>query len=58
MIIEYHRPDSIEDAISLVMRKDPPTVVMGGGLYLNEVVKDPQINRINFKNYTNYMILL
>lgn len=40
MIIEYHRPETIEDAISLLSRKDHRTVVLGGGLYLNEVVKD------------------
>ena len=40
MIIEYHRPETIEEAVSLLSRKDPHTVVLGGGLYLNEVVKD------------------
>jgi CO/xanthine dehydrogenase FAD-binding subunit len=41
MIIEYHRPETIDDALSLLSRKDPSTVVLGGGLYLNEVVKSP-----------------
>jgi len=41
MIIEYHRPKTIEETISLLSRKDPCTVVLGGGLYLNEKVKTP-----------------
>lgn len=40
MITEYHRPETIEEVVSLLSRKDPHTVVLGGGLYLNEVVKD------------------
>ncbi len=40
MIIEYHRPDTIEEAIAYLSREDPHTVVLGGGLYLNEKVKD------------------
>ena len=40
MITEYHRPETIEEAVSLLSRKDHQTVVLGGGLYLNEVVKD------------------
>ena len=41
MIIEYHRPETVEDVLSLVSRKDPPTVVLGGGLYINEVIHEP-----------------
>jgi CO/xanthine dehydrogenase FAD-binding subunit len=41
MIIEYHRPNTIEETISLLSRKDPCTVVLGGGLYLNEKVEAP-----------------
>ena len=41
MIIEYHRPKTIEETISLLSREDPCTVVLGGGLYLNEKVKTP-----------------
>jgi CO/xanthine dehydrogenase FAD-binding subunit len=41
MIIEYHRPKTIEETISLLSREDPSTVVLGGGLYLNEKVKTP-----------------
>jgi CO/xanthine dehydrogenase FAD-binding subunit len=39
MIIEYHRPNTIEETISLLSREDPCTVVLGGGLYLNEKVE-------------------
>lgn len=41
MIIEYHRPDTIDEVLSLLARKEPDTVVLGGGLFLNEVVEDP-----------------
>jgi CO/xanthine dehydrogenase FAD-binding subunit len=36
MIVAYHRPQSIEDALALLARPDPKTVVLGGGLYLNQ----------------------
>ncbi len=40
MITEYHRPDSLEELLSLVSRKSPRTIVLGGGLYINEVIKE------------------
>ena len=41
MIIEYHRPETQDDVLILLSRKDPQTMVIGGGLYLNEIVHDP-----------------
>lgn len=41
MISEYHRPDNLEDLIDLLSRKSPETIVLGGGLFINEVIKDP-----------------
>lgn len=41
MITEYHRPDSLEELLSLLSRKSPRTIVLGGGLYINEVIKEP-----------------
>jgi CO/xanthine dehydrogenase FAD-binding subunit len=41
MIVEYHRPDTLEEALSLLSRKDTKTVVIGGGLYINEIDQDP-----------------
>ena len=41
MIIEYHRPETLDEAVSLVSRKSPPTIILGGGLYINEVFKEP-----------------
>ena len=49
MIIEYHRPDTIDEALTLLGRKDPDTVVLGGGLYLNEVVR-PEIAVVDIQN--------
>jgi CO/xanthine dehydrogenase FAD-binding subunit len=38
MIIEYHRPKSIEEALNLLGRSDPLTAPLGGGTYLNRPV--------------------
>jgi len=43
MITEYHRPDNTEDVIALISRETPPTVALGGGLYLNEVDDTPSL---------------
>jgi CO/xanthine dehydrogenase FAD-binding subunit len=40
MIIEYHRPDSIEKALALLGRKNPVTVPLGGGTILNAPLED------------------
>lgn len=40
MIVEYHRPQSIEEALALLSRPDPKTVVLGGGLSLNQKQKE------------------
>lgn len=36
MIIEYHRPQEMEQALTLLARKDPQTVPLGGGTLLNQ----------------------
>jgi putative selenate reductase FAD-binding subunit len=41
MITEYHRPTSLEELLHLVSRKSPRTIVLGGGLYINEIIKEP-----------------
>ncbi len=41
MITEYYRPDKIDEALALINRTDPRTLVLGGGLYINEVIKEP-----------------
>ena len=41
MITEYHRPENLEELFTLVSRKSPRTIVLGGGLYINEVIKEP-----------------
>lgn len=40
MIIEYHRPTTLEDALQLLSRKYPPTYAMGGGTILNRPTDD------------------
>ena len=34
MILEYHRPTTIEEVMSLLARTDPPTIPLGGGTAL------------------------
>jgi CO/xanthine dehydrogenase FAD-binding subunit len=36
MIIEYHRPVSVEHVIALISRNDPPTFPLGGGTVLSQ----------------------
>ncbi len=35
MIVEYHRPETLEEALALLGRASPPTVPMGGGTVLS-----------------------
>jgi len=39
MIVEYHRPEEIEQALDLLARKDPVTLVMGGGTAVSQRAK-------------------
>jgi putative selenate reductase FAD-binding subunit len=41
MITEYNRPKTLAELVSLVSRKSPRTIVLGGGLFINEVIKEP-----------------
>ena len=41
MITEYYRPQKLKDALDLLARKDLSALALGGGLYINEVIKDP-----------------
>jgi CO/xanthine dehydrogenase FAD-binding subunit len=41
MIVEYHRPESIEEALRLLKREAPRTLPMGGGTVLNRPSPDP-----------------
>jgi len=35
MILEYYRPDNLDEALALLTRESPPTVPLGGGTVLN-----------------------
>lgn len=41
MISQYHRPDSIEQALQLLGRKTPKTVPLGGGTRISQYRGDP-----------------
>lgn len=41
MIVEYHRPSSLEGALSLLARDEPVTLPMGGGTTLNRPSTKP-----------------
>jgi CO/xanthine dehydrogenase FAD-binding subunit len=59
MIIEYHRPESLEDAIDLLSRPTPKTVPLGGGSFLsrnsvgNVAVVDLQGLSLNYVHTSN-----
>jgi len=36
MIVEYHRPQEEQEALQLLARSNPRTIVLGGGLYINQ----------------------
>ncbi len=40
-IIEYHRPNQLEQALALLQRPDPRTLPLGGGTWLNQPGGDP-----------------
>ena len=40
MIIEYHRPENIEETLELLARKEPRTRPLGGGTQLNQPSKE------------------
>ena len=40
MIIEYHRPSTLEEALELLARSEPATFPLGGGTVLNQLTKD------------------
>jgi CO/xanthine dehydrogenase FAD-binding subunit len=39
MIVEYHRPENLEEALVLLARTDPPTFPLGGGTVLSRYQK-------------------
>lgn len=41
MIVEYHRPQTIQEALLLLSRKDPLTIPLGGGTHLSGFIKEP-----------------
>lgn len=41
MIIEYHRPETIQDALRLLARSQPHTVPLGGGTVVNQASPAP-----------------
>ncbi|MGD8456415.1 MAG: FAD binding domain-containing protein [Anaerolineales bacterium] len=49
MIVEYHRPDTIDDALKLLKRKEPVTVPLGGGTVLN-APSDDQYAVVDLQN--------
>lgn len=49
MIIEYHRPDTIEEALELLTREELITVPMGGGSVLN-APSDDEVAVVDLQN--------
>lgn len=40
MIIEYHRPDNLDDALKLLARPEPKTIPLGGGSVVSQPSED------------------
>ncbi|MEN8243218.1 MAG: FAD binding domain-containing protein [Chloroflexota bacterium] len=49
MIIEYHRPKKLDEALKLLERKQPVTVPLGGGTVLN-APSDEQVAVVDLQN--------
>ncbi len=41
MIVEYHRPQTLDEALTLISRENPVTLPLGGGTVLNRPSPDP-----------------
>lgn len=41
MIVEYHRPETLQAALELLSRKNPRTLPLGGGTHLSHYHSDP-----------------
>ncbi len=41
MIVEYHRPETLQSALELLSRKNPRTVPLGGGTHLSHYQGEP-----------------
>lgn len=39
MIVEYHRPTSIDEALNLLAREQPPSFALGGGTVINQATE-------------------
>jgi len=40
MILEYHRPDTLEQALTLIQRQTPRTIPLGGGTRVSQMCKE------------------
>ncbi|MBW8009878.1 MAG: hypothetical protein FVQ83_01370 [Chloroflexi bacterium] len=49
MILEYHRPDTLEQALALLARSNPTTLPMGGGSVLN-APSDEEVAVVDLQN--------
>jgi CO/xanthine dehydrogenase FAD-binding subunit len=41
MIVEYNRPQTLDEALALISRVEPTTLPLGGGTFLNQPSPDP-----------------
>jgi len=50
MIVEYHRPNKLEDAIKLINRQDCVTLPLGGGTFINAKSRNEDIAVVDLQN--------
>lgn len=50
MILEYHRPETIDEALSLLQRASPKTIPLGGGTSLRLLYKDSDVAAVDLQS--------
>lgn len=50
MILEYHRPDTVEEALELLRRTSPKTIPVGGGTSLRLIYKDCDVAVVDLQS--------
>ena len=50
MILEYHRPETVEEALALLQRASPTTIPIGGGTSLRLLYKDCDVAAVDLQS--------
>lgn len=50
MILEYHRPETVEEALALLQRASPKTIPVGGGTSIGLLYKDSDVAAVDLQS--------